>query len=63
MTGPKGYFGTKVLRIPRDVTNRVAELEMGREVRGGRYFWHLSIAARLGRWVRKVNAEEIQMKM
>ena len=38
MAGPKGLFGTEVLRIPRGVTNRVAELEMGRESRRGKIF-------------------------
>jgi hypothetical protein len=38
MTGPKGFFGTKVLRIPRGVTNRLVELEMGRESGRGKIF-------------------------
>ena len=38
MTRPKGFFGTKFLRIPRGVTNRVAELKMSRESRRGKIF-------------------------
>lgn len=61
MTGPKGFFCTKVLRIPRGV--RVAEMEMARETRRGKIFLASKYCCRVRQMDRKVTAEEIQMKM
>jgi hypothetical protein len=45
-------FCKKVLRIPCAI-NKVADLEMGRGSRRGRYLWQQGIGAGLGRWARK----------